>query len=273
MVLFSFDVKRLTSRRHAIVARYRAVARGQDRQWILLDGPHLAREAIAAGVRVDHIVIASDAIDRDEFVAIRDELVRAGSEVIAAAPAVMAAISPVRSPSDSVALAARPPGADRRIYGNPAATVVVASDVQDPGNLGAIVRVAEAAGASAVAVVGRSADPFGWKALRGSMGSALRLPIVMHANLDDAIQALRAAGCSVAATVPRGGTSIFEADLRRQVAVLIGGEGAGLSSSVVQNADWRLMIPMQPPVESLNAAVTAAVILYEARRQRDRRQA
>ena len=273
MVLFSIDVKRLTSRRHAIVARYRAVARGQDRQWILLDGPHLAREAIAAGVRIDHIVIASDAIDRDEFAAIRDELARAGSEVLAGASAVMAAISPLRSPGDSVALAARPPAGDERIYGNPAATVVIACDVQDPGNLGAIVRVAEAAGASGVAVAGRSADPFGWKALRGSMGSALRLPIVMHPDLDDAIRAARVAGCGVAATVPRGGTSIFEADLRRPVAVLIGGEGAGLPSTVVRNADWRLTIPMQPPVESLNAAVTAAVILYEARRQRDRRSA
>ena len=146
----------------------------------------------------------------------------------------MAAISPLRSPSDSVALAARPPEADWRIYAVPAATVVVACDVQDPGNLGAIVRVAEAAGASAVAVAGRSADPFGWRALRGSMGSALRLPIVMHPDLDDAIRAVRAAGCRVAATVPRGGTSIFEADLRRRVAVLIGGEGAGLPSSVVQ---------------------------------------
>jgi len=142
--------------------------------------------------------------------------------------------------------------------------------MQDPGNLGAIVRVTEAAGASGIAVAGRSADPLGWKALRGAMGSAFRLPIVLHRELDDAIAAVRAAGCSVIATVPRGGTSVFEADLTQAVAVLVGGEGAGLPPAVVQNADWRLTIPMEPPVESLNAAVTAALILYEARRQRTR---
>ena len=90
----------------------------------------------------------------------------------------MDALSPVRSSSAIVALAERPRDRSTRVYAGAGPLVVIAVDVQDPGNLGAIVRVAEAAGATGVVAAGASADPFGWKALRGSMGSALRLPIV-----------------------------------------------------------------------------------------------
>jgi len=128
--------------------------------------------------------------------------------------------------------------------------------------------VAEAAGATGLVAAGASANPFGWKALRGSMGSALRLPIASALSSDAAIADARRRRCRVVATVPRGGRSLFEADLSGPVAVLIGGEGGGLPAALVDTADERVTIPMQAPVESLNAAVTAALILYEARRQR-----
>jgi TrmH family RNA methyltransferase len=172
----------------------------------------------------------------------------------------------VRSPSPIVAIADRPIAADGRAYGA-VPLVVIAVDVQDPGNVGAIVRVAEAAGATGVTIAGASADPFGWKALRGSMGSALRLPIV-HRPGDRALDALRAAGCRIVATAPHGGRSLYETDLRGPVAVVIGGEGPGLAPADLAAADAVMTVPMAPPVESLNAAVTAAIVAYEARRQR-----
>jgi len=140
--------------------------------------------------------------------------------------------------------------------------------VQDPGNLGAIVRVAEAAGGTGVVAAGASANPFGWKALRGSMGSGLRLPMAIGIDAGAAVADARKHGCRIVATAPRGGTPIFDVDLKGPLAVLIGGEGPGLPPALVDAADERVTIPMQAPVESLNAAVTAALILYEARRQR-----
>ena len=154
-----------------------------------------------------------------------------------------------------------------RLYAG-AALVLIAIDVQDPGNLGAIVRVAEAAGATGLVAAGGSANPFGWKALRGSMGSAFRLPIASEISADEAVAEARRRGCRVIAAVPRDGRPVFGADLTGPIAVLIGGEGHGLSSAVTDAADDRITIPMQPPVESLNAAVTTALIVYEARRQR-----
>src|SRR5262249_25391196 len=149
----------------------------------------------------------------------------------------------------------------------------VAVNVQDPGNIGAIIRVAEAAGATCALVAGASADPYSWKALRGSMGSALRLPIEVVPDLSDVVPLLRSRDCRIIATVPRDGAAVFDVDMGGSAAVLVGGEGPGLPPSLVDAADERVTIPMQAPVESLNTAVAAAILLYEAHRQRRHRSA
>jgi TrmH family RNA methyltransferase len=257
-------VRRITSRQNPLVARFRAAARG-DAATVLLDGVHLVADALAARLRISDAVIAAGA-DRD-VAALAGALVEAGADVVSVTTAVMAAMSPVRSSSPIVALADRPAASLPDLFAGAAPLVVLAIDVQDPGNLGAIIRVAEAGGASGVIVAGASADPFGWKALRGSMGSALRLPVVI-AGTAAALSALRRHGCRIVATTPREGRSLFDVDLRASIAVVIGGEGAGLDPALIAGADERVTIPMQAPVESLNAAVTAALIVYEAKRQR-----
>jgi RNA methyltransferase, TrmH family len=258
-------VRRITSRQNALVAEFRAIARG-DQPGLLLDGPHLVAEALSARVAVRVAMITADAQDRDDVGALVGRVERGGGEVLSVSAPVMAAVSPVRSSSVIVAIADRPPHSGERLYaGTP--LVVVACDVQDPGNVGAIVRVAEAAGGTGLIAAGQCADPFGPKALRGSMGSALRLPIAV-ADVATAMADARRHDCRVLAAVPRGGKSIFDIDLTGPVAILIGGEGGGLSRSILANVDECFSIPMQPQVESLNAAVTAALAVYEARRQR-----
>ena len=258
----------VTSRKNAIVARYRAVAHGEVDGLLLLDGAHLVRDAIAAGVTIEHAAVDEDAAQRDEILALLKSLHAAAVDTVTVTPAVMSVLSPVRSPSAIVAIARRPERDLDELYTGAAPLVVIASDIQDPGNLGAIIRVAEAGGASSVLAAGACADPFSWKALRGSMGSALRFPVD---RVDDAAQAAaeaRKRGCRIIATVPRDGRSMFDTNLRLPTAILIGGEGPGLSQALVSSADERITIPMHAPVESLNAAVTAALVIYEARRQR-----
>jgi len=261
-------VRRITSRHNPQVASYRAAARGELAGRILLDGPHLLADALAAGHQVEHAAIVSTAADREEIQTLRSALDAADTEVVIVTPPVMAAISPVRSSSAVVALAARPAPAAARLYAGSAPFVLIAIDVQDPGNLGAIVRAAEAGCATSVIAAGACADPFGWKALRGSAGSALRLPLAVARDADGVVRDARQHGCRIVATVPRGGRSPFEMNLREPAAVLIGGEGPGLTPALIAQADERLTIPMRAPVESLNAAVTAAIVVYEAMRQR-----
>ena len=180
---------------------------------------------------------------------------------------MLAAVSPLRSPSGVVALTHhRPADAARAFAGG--GIVLAAAGVQDPGNLGAIIRAADAAGGGGVLVTEGSADPFGWKALRGAMGSTFRLPVVDVGAATDTIAAARAHGAGVLAAVPRGGVPLHECDLSGSWLVLIGGEGGGLPGGTSELADARVTVPMRPGVESLNAAVAAALLAYEARRQR-----
>jgi TrmH family RNA methyltransferase len=261
-------MNRITSRHNSLVTRFRAARDGGSPEVLLLDGDHLLSDAIAAGLCIREVAFAADATERADLASLLDHLIRTHVPTVAASAPVMAALSPVRSPSVVVALADRPAGGGARLYAGAAPLVVVVVDVQDPGNLGAIVRVAEAGGATGVVSTGSSADPFGWKALRGSMGSALRLPIQAVAGADLAVAEAKARGCRIVATVPREGRSVFETTWLGPTALLIGGEGHGLTSELVAAADQRVTIPMRQPVESLNAAVTAAVIVYEACRQR-----
>jgi TrmH family RNA methyltransferase len=257
----------ITSRQNAIVGRYRTAARGDQRE-ILLDGTHLVIDAIEAGTVIHHAAIASERSGQRELRDITARLTGAGTTVAMVTAPVMAALSPVRSPSPVVAVASRPTVLDDALYAVAPSLIVLCIDVQDPGNLGAVVRVAEAAGATGVVAAGTSADPFSWKALRGAMGSALRLPVRREPETARAIAAARARGCAILAAVPRGGRGLDEIDFQRPIAILVGAEGAGLDAATAAGADFQMTVPMQPPVESLNAAVTAAIILYEARRQR-----
>ena len=267
---YSSCVSAITSRQNPIVSRFRETARGEGGDLLLLDGVHLVAEALGAGIHIREAAVINVMNVRNlrpEVVDLAERLRGHDVPVATVSASVMQALSPVRSPSPVVALAERPIVAGDRLY-RETPLVIVAIDIQDPGNLGAIVRVAEAGGASGVVCAGACADPFGWKALRGSMGSALRLPVLVQRDIREATDEARRHGCLIVATTPRGGRPFFDADLRGPIAVLIGGEGPGLAPSHIDAADERVMIPMQPPVESLNTAVSAALIVYEARRQR-----
>jgi TrmH family RNA methyltransferase len=260
-------VSAITSRHNPIVARFRGVAKGDDPDLLLLDGVHLVNDAVASGIRIREVAVANGDADRRDIAELIGRLQRTDAPVTAVSAAVMAALSPVRSASPIVAIGERPRVKGGAMYED-AALVLIAIDVQDPGNVGAIVRVAEAGGATGVVCAGASANPFGWKALRGSMGSGLRLPTLVHRRAADAIHDARRHGCRIIAAAPRGGRPLFDTDLRGPMAVLIGSEGGGLTSSELDAADERIVIPMAAPVESLNAAVSAALIVYESRRQR-----
>lgn len=258
----------ITSRQNPLVARFKNAARGEPSDVVLLDGLHLVHDALDARLRIREAVVVRGARDRDDVGALLARLAQAGVDAATVTDQVMEAVSVVRSPSPMAALADRPSADPRRLYAaDPLVTIAV--DVQDPGNLGAIVRVAEASGATGAIAAGVSADPFGWKALRGSMGSALRLPLLVAPDTGAAIDDARRAGCVIVATTPRGGRGLYEATLTGPIAILVGGEGPGLPASLVDIADFTVTIPMQPPVESLNTAVAAAIVLYEVRRQRD----
>jgi TrmH family RNA methyltransferase len=255
----------ITSRQHPIVKEFRELARGGG-ELMLLDGWHLLTEAAAAGLAVEKIVICGPPSAPQQRVV--DRLRRDGAQIVEVSGTVLNALSPVNSPTGVVASARRPAVVKSSILEPAPALVLAAIGLQDPGNAGAIIRSAAAAGATGVVLDEASADPWGWKALRASMGSAFHLPVLRTRLLVNLISEWRQAGIQVVATSPHGGTPMHQFDFRPPLALLLGGEGAGLSEDLLAGADARVSIPMRGGIESLNAAVAAAVLLYEAQRQR-----
>ncbi len=262
------QMERIASRHNAIVKRFRDLARGAGPRGgtVLLDGEHLVAEAMESGAEIEVAAFAGTHA-RERFVALADRTRRAGARTVEVTDRVLAAISPVRHPSGVVAIARRPESTLDAVFAARPQFVLLLADVQDPGNVGAIVRTAAACGATGVVAGGATADPFGWKALRGAMGSTFRLPVA-RVTLDDGLAAARASGVRVFAAVTRGGTPLPSCDLRRPSAVLLGGEGGGIAAAHLEAADERLTIPMRGRVESLNVAIAAALVTYEAARQR-----
>lgn len=264
-------MRRISSRQNALVARFRELARGRGADGaVLLDGEHLVEEAIDAGLTLETVAFAERVIDsrRDGLVA---RLERTNADLVRAPEQVLTAMSPARQPSGIVAIARMHPSSLDDVLREQPALILVLAGIQDAGNVGAIVRAADGCGATGVVATEGTADPFGWKALRGAMGSSFRMPTAVKQPLAATIARLKAAGIAIAATVPRDGQAPAKAALTRPIAVLLGAEGAGLSHDLINSADVRLTVPMRPPVESLNVAITAAVILYEASQQRSRR--
>ena len=261
----------VTSRRNPVVRMFRELAESPDESGgrLVLDGAHLVREALAARVSLEQVAVARSRLDSttDEGTLAR-AIAREGVDVIAAADRVFEAISPARSPSGIVAIARRTPATAAALSSRPHPFLLAAVDVQDPGNVGSLIRTGEAGGVTGVFVCGRSANPFSWKALRGSMGSSLRLPVVGGLAADAVLACLTGAGLRTIAAVPRNGQDPDAIDWRGAVGLLLGGEGPGLPANLVSRCDARVTIPMAPAVESLNVAVAAAILVYTARRQR-----
>jgi TrmH family RNA methyltransferase len=265
-------MKTISSRQNPTVRLFRDLADAPDPAGarLLLDGLHLVRDARAAGLAIEIACVTESRLERDdEEAALAHALDAEGVPVVVATTAVFSAISPVRTPSGIIAIARRIPANADAICAVSSPLVLVAADVQDPGNVGALLRVAEAAGATGALVTGMSANPFSWKAVRGSMGSALRLPAAGGMTIDEALAALRRHQVRTVAAVPRGGVPPDAVNWRGAVAVLVGSEGPGLDEGLIASCDERATIPMAPAVESLNVAVAGAILLYAARRQRE----
>ena len=257
----------ITSRRHPLVSRCRDAADGREGE-VLLDGPHLVSDALAALVPLHALLVAEGADRRDEIATLLVAAGRRGIDVHQVTPAVLDAASPTRTPSGIVALA-DVSLRDPHVLRNPdPALVTVAIGVQDPGNLGTLCRSSEAAGATGLLADAASAHPLGWKVLRGSMGSALRLPLARVDVVEPTLDAWRTGGLRVVALAAAGDTLLDDADLSGPIAICAGAEGAGLPASVLDLADQRIRVPMRAPVESLNVGVAVSLVLFEAARQR-----
>ena len=285
-------MERITSRQNAVVKRFRDLARasrlsapvgaaghqgqGGHAGEILLDGPHLVQEALACDIPIDVAAFSERQLDNvlSPLSRLAKDVRRRGGRPLVVTDQVLAAISPVQQPSGVVAIARARATDIRAVFAAAHASsqhlpiVLVLAGLQDPGNVGAIVRTAAGFGAAGVVAIEHTANPYSWKALRGAMGGTFRLPIAARGTLPDVIAGARHEHLRLIAAVPHGGTPLPRLDLTAPIALILGAEGGGVSETALAAAQETVTIPMHAPVESLNVAIAASVILYEASRQR-----
>jgi TrmH family RNA methyltransferase len=253
--------RRVESRQNARIKELRAglsrgarTASGQ----VAIEGVHLAQEAVKSGLSLHTVFV------REGSEALLDQLSLGNAEVLLVPEDVFASAAATEHPQGIAALIEAPVFTLQAVLaGTP--LVVIAAGLQDPGNLGTLVRSAEAFGATGMILLPGTVSLWNSKTLRASSGSAFRLPVI-NLSAEDAFAALREQGVRILATVARDGAS--EPNLRGPSALLVGNEGAGLPEPWIQSADERVTIPCPGAVESLNAAVAGSVLLYEAMRQR-----
>jgi len=255
----------IRSRSNPLYKRLAALKERAEQELCLLEGAKLVEEALAAGVVIREAVAGRRA--ETQRGALLSLLRSNGVPVRLFDEALVASLSDAETSQGLLAIAERPRADEARLYaGTPLILVAVA--VQNPGNIGALLRTAEAAGATGAYLTTGCADPFSWKALRGSMGSAFRLPLVGGLSVDDAVARLHARKLPVVAARADAVQSYDGFDWRAGAALLLGNEGAGLPADVTRAASARVRIPIAATVESLNVSAAAAVLLFEAARQR-----
>jgi TrmH family RNA methyltransferase len=239
----------------------------RERGLLLIDGAREIRRASAAGVTLAEAWVARDRIRSAEARAAVEAGERAGGPIVEAAPELLARLAYGDRDEGIVAVAVTPPTDLERVALGPEPLVAVVEGVEKPGNLGAIVRSADGAGVDAVIVADPTADPWSPNAIRASTGTVFSMPLAVCSSTD-ARGFLEARGIRIVAATPDGERPYHEVDLRGAVAVVLGAEAAGLSEAWSGPGIVRSRIPMRGVADSLNVSATAAVLLFEARRQR-----
>ena len=261
----------ITSRRNPMIQRMRAVAAGAKSApegLCFVEGVRLAGEWLRSGLEADTVLVAESFGRFGREAELLERISETGCEPVVVSDGVFASVSNVKAPQGIAVALCKPVWSAQDMLKSPAPLLVVAEGVQDPGNVGTIIRTAHAAGANGAIVTAGSANPFGAKAIRASAGSALHLPVIESVPFAESAELLRAAGLKLPGCSAGGRLLHTEADLTGPVALVLGREGSGLSAQAQAACDELIRIPMAGGVESLNVAATAAIVLFEAVRQR-----
>jgi TrmH family RNA methyltransferase len=267
-VMKGLDV--ISSRANARVKQLRAAFQGHARLsggMVAIEGDHLLEEALRSGMVLKTVFVS----ERRET----PKRVLRGVEVLRLTEEVFGSVVETQSPQGVAALMVPPVFSIEDVMGAASSTeqaplILIAVGLQDPGNLGTLVRSAEAFGANGVLTTPGTASAWSQKALRASVGSVFRMPVVAVGAPE--LEELKRNGVRLIAAVGAEGTGVTEAqamDFKAGCAVMIGNEGSGLGPEWMAMCDARVTIPCPGAVESLNAAVAGSLLLYEASRQRD----
>lgn len=262
---------KITSRDNSLLRRARAVRDGKEPALIFIEGLRLCEEGLASGLSIEAVVYSEEIARKERPALLINALAEVGAKSASVSEKLLESISYTRTPQGIVVLAARPAGDQANFEARQPAVplLVVMHSINNPVNVGAILRTAEAAGATGVIATENSADPFSASALRGAMGSAFRIPVWTGVSYSQVIDWCRERGVRTIGAAAKALKAYTEVDWSGSCALIVGPESSGLSSDEIALANESVRIPMKGSAESLNVAVATGILLYEANRQRE----
>lgn len=260
----------IISRDNALLKHVRAVRDGKSEDLIFVEGLRLCEEALLSKLSIEAVVYSEELARKGKASKVIEDLNSIANRTASVNENLLGSISYTKTPQGIVLLAKRPPSGPEILSTkrSRSSLVVVMHRINNPVNVGAILRTAEAAGADGAIATSDTSDPFSPKSLRGAMGSAFRIPIWSGPLYEEVIAWCRVRKLVSLCADGDGLTSYTEANWKRNVALILGPESTGLSTEELADADQSVRIPMSGPVESLNVSVAAGILLFEAARQR-----
>jgi RNA methyltransferase, TrmH family len=256
----------LTSLQNPLIKQMRKLhqAKGRhEQQLFLLEGTHLLEAARIANAPLDTACCTEAWLA--QHLDLWQQLGTIARRLEVVSPDVLQALATTTTPDGIVATVQRLPSPLPQFHH----LGLVLETIQDPGNLGTMIRTAAAAGAEGLLLSADSVDLDHPKVLRASAGQWFQVPIGVSADLGADLQHYKMQGLQIMATCPTATQSYWQVDFHQPTLILLGNEGGGLSPALIELADAQVNIPLSAGVESLNVAIAAALILYEAKRQRD----
>lgn len=261
---------KITSRDNSLLRHARAVRDGKETESIFVEGLRLCEEAVRSNLKIEAVIYSDEIAQKDRAAQLIQELERVAEKSGEVSEKLLASISYTKTPQGIILLASRPTITETEFAQRQMNTplLVVLHRISNPVNLGAILRTAEAAGATGALTTAGTTDPFAPKSLRGAMGAAFRLPIWTDVDYVQAVEWCRERSIQTVCADIQAPRNYNEIDWGQPSALILGAESAGLSPQEMDAADQAVQIPMKGATESLNVAVAAGILLYEAHRQR-----
>ena len=233
----------------------------------IIEGPHLVETALASGNKINTVFFTDSFRTKKDGQNILRETAKKTDEIFEVTGQIMNKLADTEIPQGIIATVSYAIKNLEEIRFKSVPLIVAVDGVQEPGNLGTIIRTSDAAGADAVVILKGACDAFMQKTIRATAGSIFNIPII-YPGTDKFLEWLKSNGITLIATALDSGKSIFDSDLKKPIAFVFGNEAHGVSSEIKSKADLILKIPIYGKADSLNVSASAAVSLYEAVRQR-----
>jgi len=260
----------ITSRDNSLLRQARAVRDGKANDLIFVEGLRLCEEAVKSALTIEAVIYSDQLARKDKAAPVIKDLTSVARRSAIVSEKLLESISYTKTPQGVVVLANRPESTVDVLAQSAVQTplIVVMHQLNNPVNVGAIIRTAEAAGASGAIATANTSDPFSPKALRGAMGSAFRLPMWTGPSFSEVIEWLRSREIETVSADASGTSFHTDIDWSKPCALIVGPESSGLNEEEIRLTSKSVRIPMHGSVESLNVAVATGILLYEAARQR-----